>query len=170
MAQPEPMHNPTQDTVNVIEIMEGIRNEIREKGLSNDMLSFEDIPIEPETESPSAQFDTDVLHDNTIYIKEHARFSLPSSVSTSGFFNRTIHQYVGPILQWQGQFNEAEAEAMEQIERYIHESRTNSMKELIDRIETLELQQKNARLLIQQQQAEMIRLQEQLDRQKGETS
>ena len=60
-------------SVNVDEIMSGIRAEIQEKGYSSDMLSFADVPADADAGIYVERFDADMLRGNVQYISEHHR-------------------------------------------------------------------------------------------------
>ena len=60
-------------SVNVEEIMSGIRAEIQEKGYSSDMLSFADVPADADAGIYVERFDADMLRGNVQYISEHHR-------------------------------------------------------------------------------------------------
>lgn len=165
------MEKQTVSTVNVSKIMEGIRAEIKEKGFNSDMLSFADVPLESDLENVAERFDTDILHGNVQYLNANHTVELernltgnPIRVLWNKFIRRLVRFYVEPYAAAQNSLNANIAQAQSQIELYIQESRMHSTKTLLERIEVLELQQKNAKLLIEQQQAQIARLQEKLSR------
>ena len=51
----------------------------------------------------------------------------------------------------------------QQVELYIRESRMHSTKELLDKVEALELQQKNTKIAMEQMQAQIAALQAKLN-------
>ena len=128
-------------SVNVEEIMSGIRAEIQEKGYSSDMLSFADVPADPYRP----------LAGNPVAV----------------FFKKVLRKfmsfYVEPYAAEQSSLNANIAQAEQQVELYIRESRMHSTKELLDKVEALELQQKNTKIAMEQMQAQIAALQAKLN-------
>ena len=62
------MENQTNQSIDVSEIMEQIRTEIKEKGYSSDMLSFADVPNDADSDTSGERFDADMLRANVQYI------------------------------------------------------------------------------------------------------
>ena len=160
------MEKQTPVSINVSEIMEGIRAEIKEKGYSSDMLSFTDVPLDTENGGAAERFDIDVLHSSVQYYTANHTVELERSVSgnpVSRFCKKIIRRlvrfYAEPYAAEQNSLNACAAQAQAQVEMYIQESRMHSTKTLLDRIEVLELQQKNARLEIEQMQNQIQLLQ-----------
>ena len=83
------------------------------------------------------------------------------------FFKKVIRKlvsfYVEPYAAEQSSLNANIAQAQTQIELYIQESRMHSTKVLLERIEELELQQKNAKIAMDQMQAQIAALQSKLE-------
>lgn len=163
------MEKQTVSTIDVTKIMEGIRAEIKEKGYNSDMLSFADVPLESDTEYTAERFDTDILHGSVQYLNANHTVELerelsgnPVRVLWNKLVRRMIRFYIKPYVTAQNSLNASMAQAQSQVELYIQESRMYSTKALLDRIEVLELQQKNAKLQMEQQQAQIARLQEKL--------
>ena len=67
------MENQTNQSIDVSEIMEQIRTEIKEKGYSSDMLSFADVPNDADSDTSGERFDADMLRANVQYISTHHR-------------------------------------------------------------------------------------------------
>lgn len=163
------MENQTAASINVSEIMEGIRSEIKEKGYSSDMLSFADVPSDAESGDFSERFDADMLHGNVQYINAHHRVDpyRPLSGNPVGvFFKKVVRKlisfYVEPYAAEQSSLNANIAQAQQQVEQYIQESRMQSTKVLLERIEELELQQKNSKIAMEQMQGQIAQLQKKL--------
>ena len=146
------MENQNTSPINVSEIMDGIREEIKEKGYSSDMLSFADVP-------------SDIQYVNANHRVDPYRPISGNPVAV--FFKKVIRKlvsfYVEPYAAEQSSLNANIAQAQTQIELYIQESRMHSTKVLLERIEELELQQKNAKIAMDQMQAQIAALQSKLE-------
>ena len=68
-----------------------------------------------------------------------------------------------PYAAEQSSLNANIAQAEQQVELYIQESRMHSTKELLDKVEALELQQKNTKIAMEQMQAQIAALQAKLN-------
>ncbi len=163
------MENQSNTSVNVSEIMKQIREEIQEKGYSSEMLSFADVPSEPESGAYTERFDADMLHQNVQYVIANHRVDPyrplagnPLSIFCKKVIRKLISFYVEPYAAEQSSLNANVAQAQAQIELYIQESRMHSTKVLLERIEMLELQQKNAKIAMEQMQAQIAQLQTKL--------
>ena len=144
-------------SVNVEEIMSGIRAEIQEKGYSSDMLSFADVPADADAGIYVERFDADMLRGNVQYISEHHRVDPYRPLAgnpVAVFFKKVLRKfmsfYVEPYAAEQSSLNANIAQAEQQVELYIRESRMHSTKELLDKVEALELQQKNTKIAMEQ--------------------
>ena len=164
------MENQNTSPINVSEIMDGIREEIKEKGYSSDMLSFADVPSDSDSGDFSERFDADMLHGNIQYVNANHRVDPYRPISgnpVAMFFKKVIRKlvsfYVEPYAAEQSSLNANIAQAQTQIELYIQESRMHSTKVLLERIEELELQQKNAKIAMDQMQAQIAALQSKLE-------
>lgn len=156
--------------VNVEEIMSGIRAEIKEKGYSSEMLSFADVPADADTGIYVERFDADMLRGNVQYISTHHRVDPyrplsgnPVAVFLKKVLRKLMSFYVEPYAAEQSSLNANIAQAEQQIELYIRESRMHSTKVLQERIDELELQQKNTKIAMEQMQAQIAALQARLD-------
>lgn len=157
-------------SVNVEEIMSGIRAEIQEKGYSSDMLSFADVPADADAGIYVERFDADMLRGNMQYISEHHRVDPYRPLAgnpVAVFFKKVLRKfmsfYVEPYAAEQSSLNANIAQAEQQVELYIRESRMHSTKELLDKVEALELQQKNTKIAMEQMQAQIAALQAKLN-------
>ena len=126
-------------SVNVEEIMSGIRAEIQEKGYSSDMLSFADVPADADAGIYVERFDADMLRGNVQYISEHHRVDPYRPLSgnpVAVFFKKVLRKfmsfYVEPYAAEQSSLNANIAQAEQQVELYIRESRMHSTKELLE--------------------------------------
>lgn len=157
------MENQTTP-IDVSEIMENIRAEIKEMGYSSDMLSFADVAEGNETELELEQFDADILRHNVQYLAANHRLE-PYPETTGGGISAVLKKLARALTRFdlepcaaeQSSINASIAQAQQQIELYIQESRQHSTRILLERIEMLELQQKNTRIAMAQLQ-EQIRL------------
>ncbi len=163
------MDHQTTTPINVSEIMEGIRAEIKEMGYSSDMLSFADVPNDEEVKIELEQFDADMLRQNVQYLAVNHRlepYPVLSGNPLTVFFKKIARKLtrfdMEPCIAEQSSINASISQAQQQIELYIQESRQHSTRVLLERIEMLELQQKNARIAMSQMQAQIQALQEKL--------
>ena len=120
-------------SVNVEEIMSGIRAEIQEKGYSSDMLSFADVPADADAGIYVERFDADMLRGNVQYISEHHRVDPYRPLAgnpVAVFFKKVLRKfmsfYVEPYAAEQSSLNANIAQAEQQVELYIRESRMHS--------------------------------------------
>ena len=144
-------------SVNVEEIMSGIRAEIQEKGYSSDMLSFADVPADADAGIYVERFDADMLRGNVQYISEHHRVDPYRPLAgnpVAVFFKKVLRKfmsfYVEPYAAEQSSLNANIAQAEQQVE-------------LLDKVEALELQQKNTKIAMEQMQAQIAALQAKLN-------
>ena len=147
-------------SVNVEEIMSGIRAEIQEKGYSSDMLSFADVPTDADAGIYVERFDADMLRGNVQY---RPLAGNPVAVFFKKVLRKFMSFYVEPYAAEQSSLNANIAQAEQQVELYIRESRMHSTKELLDKVEALELQQKNTKIAMEQMQAQIAALQAKLN-------
>ena len=152
-------------SVNVEEIMSGIRAEIQEKGYSSDVPADADAGIYVE------RFDADMLRGNVQYISEHHRVDPYRPLSgnpVAVFFKKVLRKfmsfYVEPYAAEQSSLNANIAQAEQQVELYTGNINPgdNSTKELLEKVEALELQQKNTKIAMEQMQAQIAALQAKL--------
>lgn len=160
------MENQTNQSIDVSEIMEQIRTEIKEKGYSSDMLSFADVTNDADSDTSGERFDADMLRANVQYISTHHRVDPyrplagnPIAVFFKKVIRKLVSFYVEPYAAEQSSLNANIAQAQQQTEMYILESRMHSTKALLERIEELELQQKNNKIAMEQMQSQIALLQ-----------
>lgn len=165
------MENQNRIPIDVSEIMESIRKEIKEMGYSSEMLSFADVHNDDTLEMELEQFDADMLHSDVQYLAAHHRLEPYPALggnAIGNFFRKLVRKLtqkdIAPCLAEQSSLNASMAQAQQQIELYIQESRQHSTKVLLERIEVLELQQKNTRIVMEQMQAQIKTLTEKLSR------
>ncbi len=169
------MEKSNPASINVTDIMKDIREEIKKKGYSSDMLSFADVPLDVQDTDNMARFDTDILHSNVEYLSHSctAKLGNPNTGNPfSRFFKRLAVRMLGfylePYADKQNSLNACTAQAQEQVELYIQESRMHSTRALLERIEMLELQQKNMHINMDQMQEQIRLLQDKLSEEEQE--
>ena len=112
--------------INIEQIMEEIRNEIKEKGLTEDMLSFEDAAGDMFAASSNhfsmSQFSREIDH---MYERYTIAAWRPLESRPTGLVKKMIRKltkfYVEPIANDQTGFNEHVAKAMNEMRKYIYE-------------------------------------------------
>ena len=156
-------------SLNIVDIMSEIRADIRDKGLTGDMLSFADIPCDANPRHRAEQFDPDQLQKNVSYVSDHFKLTTDNPIPGNGlsrFFKKAIRKmirfYAEPIAEEQSALNANTAQAIQQLELYIQDAQAQSTAALAKRIEALELQQRNNRLEIDRLQRQVISLNDQL--------
>jgi hypothetical protein len=152
-------------TINIEEIMEEIRQEIREKHLTPDMLSFEDVPYNKPGDAVSGYgMDSEEAQNALIYLNGHYNVQPYKPLGGNALFvfiKKVIRKltkfYIEPIVADQNQIN---ANAVRLFNAIGQSQRTEpDTGELLHRIEVLELNQKNlqCRLEALQQENEALR-------------
>lgn len=127
------------DDINVEEIMEKIRIEIKEKGYQESDLSFSDIPIPAVTGMVQEEFDLDRLKEklqgaNETYGVDY--YKVIENGGIKGFIKKVIRKTLKfllyPLCQNQERFNSFSAQAMNQLFLYIQlqEKRINELENL----------------------------------------
>lgn len=164
------MDKKPTSSLDVSEIMDAIRAEIQEKGLRSETLSFADVPLEPETTPTDPRFDTDILRGDVRKMLENSA-RIADTALTGNVLVRLIKRmvqrltrfYFDPLFREQSEWNGTAADACAQMENYIRESRMTGIRALTERVEVLEMQQKNAKRLIERQQAQIESLEARLN-------
>lgn len=127
------------DDINVEEIMEKIRTEIKEKGYQESDLSFSDIPVPAVTGMVQEEFDLDRLKEklqgaNATYGVDY--YKVIENGGIKGFIKKAIRKTLKfllyPLCQNQERFNSFSAQAMNQLFLYIQlqEKRINELENL----------------------------------------
>lgn len=130
-------------TVNVNEIMKEIRNDIQEKGYTNDMLSFDDVIVDVGTghvtKFDKVKFNEEIFNINHEWNVQAYRPLQGGKVSV--FFKKVIRRlvyfFVEPIVLAQDGFNASLVRMMNQMNCYIDEQ-NEQIKELKEKIDELE--------------------------------
>lgn len=99
--------------INIEEIMKEIRQEIADKNLTSDMLSFEDVPFQKaQPVSSSGGLDSGEAKNAMVYLNSH--FNLqpykplagnPVAVFFKRVFRKLIKFYIEPLAEEQSNFN-----------------------------------------------------------------
>ncbi len=136
--------------VDIEKIMKEIREEIKEKGLDKEILSFE--TSRPDKCGKVYEcFDNDFFEDN-VENMNHACLLSPNKPLEGNpiavLIKKTVRKftrfYIAPILNDQTQFNVSTTKAVNSIKYYIQEEKRDKQRieELIKRVEALEKQLK----------------------------
>lgn len=135
--------------INIEDVMNEIRAEIKEKGYTADMLSFEDVvkasPVSVNTDRSAI----DDLHGAIVYL--NTSYTVPESIPVKGnaivrFVKKVIRKlcrfYVKPIVMTQNEFNALCVRAFNDVNAYIDETSKTSVTELENKVNMLELKLK----------------------------
>ncbi|MDE6657835.1 MAG: hypothetical protein K2J88_04550 [Oscillospiraceae bacterium] len=137
--------------INIDEIMQQIRTEIKQKGYNNSMLDFEEIPFAQEISHAENHFQLASLQQSAEYL--NIRNQIEPYKPVEGNFlvvwikkilRKLIKFYIMPIMTEQNALNLHTANSVNQIQQYIiskSDSDQINLTELVSRIETLELKQ-----------------------------
>lgn len=135
-------------TINIEEIMQEIRQEIKEKHLTADMLSFEDVPYtKPGDAVHGYGLDSQEVKTAMVYLNSHYNVQPYKPLAGNPvfvFIKKVIRKlakfYIIPIVDEQNQFNENTVRMLNAI---CHTQQTESSSDLVHRLEVLELNQKH---------------------------
>lgn len=136
--------------INIESIMQEIRAEIREKGYTNELLSFSDIVVDTSLMN-ATKFDK-VLFNEEIYTINHGwniqAYRVISGSKPMVFFKKVIRKlvyfFVEPIVLEQDSFNASVVKLMNQVNCYIdktkqeNEELKNQVQELSNKLKELE--------------------------------
>ncbi len=156
-------------TVNIEEIMQGIRQDIKDKGLNADMLSFEDVPYrKTEDAVAGSAMDAEELHNAMVYLNAHYNVQPykpltgnPVAVFVKKVIRKLVKFYIEPIAADQNQFNANVVRVLNAQTQAVHPETA----ELMKRLEVLELNQKNLSLRLAALQQENAALRSRLGKQ-----
>lgn len=125
-----------KENINIEDIMNEIRAEIKEKGLTSDMLSFEEIPVRQAVIATTQENEADIA---LAYINHHYAVQPYKQLQGSGikvFVKKVIRKlvkfYVEPVVFDQNTFNA-------HVVRVINPTK-KSVDELLNRVAELEQQ------------------------------
>lgn len=156
--------------------MAQIKREIEEKVLTSDMLSFEDVPYKkPVQVDAVAGTSLSAANEALTYINAHHYIQpykpLPGN-PIKVFFKKVIRKltkfYVEPIVFEQNSFNAAAVNVLNVMKSAAESRQDDNSAELLSRLETLELAQKELRSRIDSLERENASLREELGKQETE--
>lgn len=167
-----------ENKINIEEIMAQIKAEIAEKGLTPDMLSFEDVsykkPVQAAADPGASLADA---ADAFAYVNSHHYVQpykpLPGN-PVAVFIKKVIRKltkfYVEPVVFEQNSFNAATVNILNVMKNTAENAEKNNdaSADLMSRLETLELAQKELRSRIDSLERENAALREQLGSQEEE--
>ncbi|MBQ9807421.1 MAG: hypothetical protein IJM55_00975 [Ruminococcus sp.] len=138
------------ENINIEEIMAQIKREIKEKGLTPDMLSFEDVPyskpvqVTREGGSSLADADDALAHMNAHYYVQPYKpiAGNPLKVFIKKVIRKLTKFYVEPVVFEQNEFNANTVSVLNTFRGAIEGQASKEDSGLADRIEALELAQK----------------------------
>lgn len=134
------------------DIMQEIRQSIKEKNLSSDMLSFEDVPYRTAEDAGDASDASSNIANSLRYINIHYNIQPykplagnPVKVFIKKVIRKLVKFYVEPIVFEQNEINGHSVQLINSIMNDVktREKDNENMKDLEERIEILELNQKN---------------------------
>ena len=130
------MENKKEINVDVTKIMEEIRADIEQRGLRDEVLSFEDIPM-PESvavlSNDLGPFNSDALADANDYMNRCFQVQVWHPIQGTGvlgflvvFIKRVIRKlirfFIDPIVSDQNDFNMMTAKSANQVRNYINDN------------------------------------------------
>ena len=159
-----------ENNINIEEIMADIRRQIKEKNLTADMLSFEDVPYKKpaqvETGSDEAA-DNALRYLNTRYYIQPYKELQGNPVKV--FFKKVIRKltkfYVEPVVFEQDDFN---ANTVTVLNTLRNSSSAADISEVEDKLAMLELSQKELAIRLDKLERENEQLRSQLGKQREE--
>ena len=160
------------NNINIEEIMSQIKREIKEKHLTADMLSFEDVPYEKPTDMSSGSSledcDSALTYMNTHYYIQPYKELQGNPLKV--FFKKVIRKltkfYVEPVVFDQNDFNANTTKALNSLRSAVNTGSESS--DMNDRLQVLELAQKELTKRIDSLERENAALREELGKQRTE--
>lgn len=160
------------NNINIEEIMSQIKREIKEKNLTADMLSFEDVPYEKPTDMSSGSSledcDSALTYMNTHYYIQPYKELQGNPLKV--FFKKVIRKltkfYVEPVVFDQNDFNANTTKALNSLRSAVNTGSESS--DMNDRLQVLELAQKELTKRIDSLERENAALREELGKQRTE--
>jgi hypothetical protein len=160
------------NNINIEEIMSQIKREIKEKNLTADMLSFEDVPYEKPTDMSSGSSledcDSALTYLNTHYYIQPYKELQGNPLKV--FFKKVIRKltkfYVEPVVFDQNDFNANTTKALNSLRSAVNTGSESS--DMNDRLQVLELAQKELTKRIDSLERENAALREELGKQRTE--
>jgi len=134
------------ENINVDEIVNQIRSEIKEKGLEASMLSFEDVPFDKEVSHTESHFELSSLVQSADYMNARNQIDPykeisgnPISVFIKKIIRKLVKFYIMPIMTEQNALNYHCANAVNQVSCYVQENSQIDIVSLASRVDELEL-------------------------------
>lgn len=147
-----------ETNINIEEIMADIKREIKEKGLTNDMLSFEEVPYRKSQAGGSPQEALDYVRSN-YYIQPYKELQgNPLKVLFKKVIRKMVKFYVEPVVMEQNDFNANAATVMADLAE-------SDISRISGRVEALELANKELLNRLDKLERENIELRQQLGKQ-----
>lgn len=154
-------------TIHIEEIMQNIRKEIKEKGLSSEMLSFEDVPYQKPDAAVNGAGSEEVKN-SLVYLNGHYNVQPykplggnPLFVFIKKVLRKLMKFYIEPIVNDQNNFNA-------NVVRVLNAQQNTpapDIDELMKRLEVLELNQKQLTLRVAALQQENAALRSRIGKQ-----
>lgn len=135
---------------NIEEVMDDIRKEIKEKGLTSDMLSFSDVAsvsVADESSFSKAGLDNCLANLSDSYVITESRHisGNPIVVFIKKVIRKLTRFYIKPIVEAQTEFNAYTVQTANMLSRYVYDNLEKpSEKQLEEKIELLELKLQTA--------------------------
>lgn len=134
------------ENINVDEIVNQIRAEIKEKGLEPSMLSFEDVPFDKEVSHTETHFELSSLVQSADYMNARNQIEPykeisgnPISVFIKKVIRKLVKFYIMPIMTEQNALNYHCANAVNQISCYVQDNSKIDLVQLASKVDELEL-------------------------------
>lgn len=134
------------ENINVDEIVNQIRAEIREKGLEPSMLSFEDVPFDKEVSHTETHFELSSLVQSADYMNARNQIEPykeisgnPISVFIKKVIRKLVKFYIMPIMTEQNALNYHCANAINQVSCYVQSNSKVNIEALASKVGELEL-------------------------------
>lgn len=141
-----------EETLNIEDIMAEIRQEIKDKGFTSDMLSFEDISYpKVDTLNLNISMQSDEISNSLVYMNTHYQiqpyksiYGNPVKTFIKKVLRKSIKFYIEPIVLEQNEFNAHTIRVLNSIrETFLEQdNKNNEVENILERIEIIEIQQK----------------------------
>ena len=156
------------NNINIEEIMAQIKREIKEKNLSSDMLSFEDVPYKkPVQVSRSGNASLDDADEALAYMNAHYYVQPYKPIAGNPikvFIKKVIRKltkfYVEPVVFEQNEFNANTVSVLNTLRNTAENQPSSETDALAGKLETLELAQKELLIRIENLEKENSSLKE----------
>ena len=132
--------------IDVDEIMQQIRAEIKEKGLDSSMLSFEDVPFDKEVSHADSEFRIGSLLQSAEYLNIRNQIEPykpitgnPVAVFVKKVIRKLVKFYFLPVITEQNALNHHTANAVQQLSSYVSADSAVDVKSLEAKVEEMEL-------------------------------